>query len=121
MARKFYCVANLACGTTVCHRAQVADTTLTRLFGLLGSKALAIGEGLLIEPSSGVHTWGMSFPIDIVALDRNLRVIRLSPNTGPWKIRGVSLCTRSVLELPAGQIERTRLAVGDTLHITRAS
>lgn len=114
---------NLYCVTTerslVCDRARLADTTLTRLFGLLGKPPLVPGQGLLILPSSGVHTWGMSSAIDIVALDREQRVIRLCPNVGPWHLRGLTLRTRSVLELPPGQIERSELAIGDMLHFQK--
>jgi len=45
------------------------------MVGLLGKARLDPGKGLLIVPSSGVHTWGMRFPIDVVALNRHLRVL----------------------------------------------
>ncbi len=64
-------VANLTRGTVLGSEIRIADTALSRLVGLLGHSGLAPGDGLLIEPSSGVHTFGMRFPIDVVALDRN--------------------------------------------------
>jgi uncharacterized membrane protein (UPF0127 family) len=75
------------------------------------------GEGLLIKPSSGVHTFGMSFAIDIVALDGEYRVLGVWSDIGPWRIRGVSWKTRCILELPAGQIKRSQLAVGDDVTL----
>ena len=102
--------------TVVCPRAMLADTSRTRLFGLLGRSALAPGTGLWIRPSSGVHTWGMAFPIDILALGRELEIVGLWSAVGPWKVRGLSWRTRSVLELPAGSIEHSRCALGDRLE-----
>jgi uncharacterized membrane protein (UPF0127 family) len=102
-------------GSVVCTQGVLANTFRTRLFGLLGRKGLKEGSGLLIRPSSGVHTFGMSFPIDIVSLDRDHRVLGVFKNTGPWTIRGLSLKTRSVLELPAGRIQECCIQPGDEL------
>ena len=103
--------------TVVCTEGRLADTFLTRLLGLLGRKEMNAGEGLLIKPSAGVHTFGMSFAIDIVALDGEYRVLGVWSNIGPWRIRAVSRRTRCVLELPAGQIKRSQLAVGDDVTL----
>src|ERR1700710_38304 len=104
-------------GSVVCTQGLLANTFRTRLFGLLGRKGLKEGSGLLIKPSSGVHTFGMSFPIDIVSLDREDRVLGVFENTGPWTIRGLSLKTRSVLELPAGRIQECGIEPGDELTL----
>jgi hypothetical protein len=104
-------------GSVVCTEGVLANTFRTRLFGLLGRKGLKQGSGLLIKPSSGVHTFGMSFAIDIVTLDRDYRVLGVFENTGPWTIRGLSLKTRSVLELPAGRIQECNIEPGDTLTL----
>ncbi|MGB6131206.1 MAG: DUF192 domain-containing protein [Acidobacteriaceae bacterium] len=96
----------------------LADTSMTRLFGLLGKNGLEPGSGILIQPSSGVHTMGMRFAIDVVALDRNLRVVKLWPRLRPWRVTSVSLKTHSVLELAPGQIEQCGIEPGDRLAIT---
>lgn len=102
---------------TIGSRIGLADTSLSRLFGLLGKRGLDPGSGLLIRPSSAVHTFGMSFPIDVVALDRNLRVLKVWPNLVPWRVTSLSLKTWSMLELAPGQIEVCRIAPGDQLSI----
>ncbi len=72
---------------TIGSRIGLADTFLSRLVGLLGKSSLADGAGLLIRPSSGVHTMWMRFAIDVVALDKDLRVLktwqRLPPGASP--------------------------------------
>ena len=112
---------NTTKATVVCERVSMADTFRTRLFGLLGRNGLPAGTGLLIEPSSGVHTFAMSFPIDIIALDRKNTVVGAWDSVGPWRICGLARRTRRVLELPSGQIARTLVSVGDQLVLTKAA
>lgn len=99
--------------------AVLANSFRTRLCGLLGRRGLAEDAGLLLRPSSGVHTFGMKFAIDIVCLDKNDRVIEVWPEVEPWKVRGMNLRVRSVLELASGRILRCGIAVGDQLVISR--
>jgi uncharacterized protein len=73
-----------------------------RLRGLLLRPAPVDGSGLLIDPCASVHTFAMTYPIDIVYLDRNYRVLRTIDGLAPWR---VSACkaARMTLELAAGQ------------------
>jgi uncharacterized membrane protein (UPF0127 family) len=101
--------------TVVGTRIITADTSLTRLIGLLGKRRLDAGCGLLIKPSSGIHTFGMLFPIDVVALSKNLRVLKLWHRLAPFRVTSISVKTHSMLELPAGQIRNCQMQVGDQL------
>ena len=107
-------------GTVACRELTLAATSRTRLFGLLGRRSLPSGEGLLIRPSSGVHTFGMLFPIDVVALDRENCVSGVWEAVGPWRVRALSLATRSVLEMSAGEARRAGIQVGDRLELATA-
>ena len=98
-------------------RIEVADASFTRLFGLLGRRHLDDGTGLWIKPSSGVHTLGMMFTIDVVGLDRDLNVIRLWSDLVPFRVTSISTKLRSVVELPAGQIKATGTQIGDLLQV----
>ena len=98
---------------------DVADTFSSRLLGLLGRGGLAPGQGLLIEPSSGIHTFGMSFAIDIVALDKRRRVLGTWRRVPPLRVAGLGFHTRSCLELAAGEIDRRNIEVGDWLEVVQ--
>ena len=111
------CVINQTKATALGDRIAVADTFLTRLLGLMGKRTIAAGSGLWIIPSSGVHTCWMLMPIDVVALDQGLRVVKLAHGVQPWRISGLGLRTKSVLELPSGQINACGLEVGDQLEM----
>jgi uncharacterized membrane protein (UPF0127 family) len=96
---------------------ELADTSWNRLIGLAGKSQLGAGCGLLIHPSSGIHTFGMRFSIDVVALDRKLRVVKLWHRLAPFRVTTVNFKTRNVLELPAGTIREAGIDVGDQLEI----
>ncbi len=50
-------------------KVRTERTFLSRLAGLLGTAAIADGEGLWIIPCRSVHTLGMRYPIDVAFLD----------------------------------------------------
>jgi uncharacterized protein len=91
------------------------------MFGLLGRRGLAAGGGLWIKPSSGVHTFGMAFSIDVVGLDRDLKVIKLWRCLRPFRLTSISLKLKSVIELPCGAISESQMQLGDQLHIASSS
>jgi uncharacterized protein len=102
--------------TTVGEQISIANTSLTRLIGLAGRRRLDSGCGLLLQPSSGIHTFGMRFAIDVVALNRNLEVLKVWRALPPFRMTRVSWKTHRMLELPAGQIDLCHLEVGDQLE-----
>ena len=67
-------------------RAKIARTFLERAKGLIGTKRLPPGEGLLILRCNSIHTFFMSFPIDAVFLDRNDNVVKAVRNIRPWRL-----------------------------------
>jgi len=109
-------ITNRTRGTIVGESVEIANTSLTRLWGLLGRAGLNAGGGLWIKPSSGVHTFGMKFSIDVVGLDKDLRVVKIWPDVVPYRVTSVSLRVSSVIELAAGRIRACSLQVGDRLE-----
>ena len=99
-------------GSVICERCVVADRMLPRMKGLLGKRELVAGEGLLIQPAPSIHTFFMRFPIDVVFLSKNGKVMKVAANVGAWRMRS---CRRAfaVVELAAGEAERRGITVGD--------
>jgi uncharacterized protein len=108
-------MVNITKNAVVGTRIRLADKAFARLVGLLGTKSLEPGCGLLIEPSSGIHTFGMQFPIDVVSLDAHMRVLRTWEKLGPCRFAAIHWRTRRVLELPAGTIRTSRIEPNDQL------
>ena len=87
------------------------------MVGLLGQHGLAPGTGLLIYPSQAIHTIAMRFPIDVVFVDKNWRVVNVRPAMVPYRLTGVQWKARCVIELPPGVISETSTVVGDQLLV----
>lgn len=103
--------------TAVGDKIAVADNSISRFLGLMGRKSIEPGSGMWITPSSGVHTFWMRMRIDVVALDADMRVIKLGHAVRPWRLCGLSWRTRSVLELPAGKIRSCGIKTGDVMKV----
>ena len=98
----------------------MAATRASRAVGLLSRSGLEPGEALWIVPSRGVHTWGMRFTIDVLALDEAGTVIDCVSNLRPWRVRLPRRGTAGVLELPAGTLAASRTSLGDRILIELA-
>jgi uncharacterized membrane protein (UPF0127 family) len=91
----------------------LATSFWQRLRGLLGRPPLQEGEGLVLKGDKSIHTFFMGFPIDVVYLDREGRVVHLTEDMVPHRIGPFVGAAAYVLELPVGTIARTATAVGD--------
>jgi len=112
-ARVFNTTKNSCFGEQI----QMADTSLTRLVGLLGRRSLSPGGGLLIVPSQAVHTVGMAFAIDVIFLDKKYNVIGFREAVRPFRVTSVFWKALAVLELPVGTIRASCTQVGDQLKV----
>jgi uncharacterized membrane protein (UPF0127 family) len=93
-----------------------AASPWTRLRGLLGRRPLQpqAAEGLLIEPCASVHTFWMTYSLDLVFLDRNDRVLNICENVTPWSAR-TARGARKTLELAAGSLMVFQPRIGEEL------
>ena len=79
---------------------------------------LQAGDGLWIFPTQAIHTFGMRFAIDVVFLDRNLRVKRIYHRLAPFRLTTFVWGAQSVLELASGSLAGTGTTVGDELQFS---
>jgi len=100
-------------------RLIIAGTHWSRLRGLLGTDAeeFVAGNGLWIVPCRGVHTFAMSFPIDVLYLNGSKVVVHVEENLKPWRMARISLQAASVLELPSQSLRSSGTMVGDEIEI----
>jgi len=113
-------IINLDKNTWLATKVRKADNFLTRLLGLVKRKKLGPEEALWLVPSKGVHTVGMKFPIDVIFLDRNNRVVDMVPAMVPYRATKIHLTAYSALELPKGTVKKSRTEAGDRLDISLA-
>ncbi len=110
-------VVNETRGTVVAEDVHLADDIWSRLWGLMGRKALDEGAGLLLRPSSSIHTAFMRFAIDVVFLDRSLRVVKVVPEMKPFRATVAFGAAHSALELNAGAAAVAQVEPGDQLRL----
>jgi uncharacterized membrane protein (UPF0127 family) len=63
-----------------------------------------------------IHTFFMRFSIDVLFLDRQLKVLRVIEDLKPWRLSPWVLRAHSVLELPGGSL-RGMAQPGDRLEM----
>jgi len=78
----------------------VATTRRTRLLGLALISRDRAGPGLLLPRCRSVHTFGMRFPLDLVFLDDEDRVVEIRRDVPVWRIVRSSDAS-AVLEVPS--------------------
>jgi uncharacterized membrane protein (UPF0127 family) len=112
---------NTSLNTVIADRVGVAASRAERAVGLLTRSGLDPGEALWIVPSRGVHTWGMRFTIDVLALDEDGTVVDAVSNLRPWRMRLPRRGTAGVLELPAGTVEASQTSLGHRVVLETVS
>jgi uncharacterized membrane protein (UPF0127 family) len=120
MERRTYCVYNQTRECFLCLGVALADTTFARLKGLIGRLRLRLNEGMWVVPSRGVHTLGVLFPLDLIYLDENHRVIHLIEHFPRFRIAPLRIQAASVLEMPTHTIYSSQTQPGDQLLICSA-
>lgn len=100
-------------------RLTIAGTHWSRFRGLMCTDAEEFGKGngLWIVPCRGVHTFAMSFPIDVIYLDAKNFVVHVQENLKPWRMARISRKAASVLELPGNSLGASGTMVGDEIEI----
>lgn len=112
-------LVNERTGSIVARVVEVAVDSRSRRRGLLGRDSLREHHALIIAPCNAVHTWFMRFPIDVLFVARDGRVLKIVDRIGAWRVTA-SLRAFAAIELPAGTLRRGGLARGDRLVIRPA-
>lgn len=98
----------------------LADSFWPRMKGLMGKKNLPEDEGLLLLPCNSVHSMFMRFPIDLLFLNRELRVIKIVYRFKPWRVTPIIRDCYQVVELRAGVASVKGVTIKDELDIIKS-
>jgi len=110
-------VRNTTRDSVLADRVAIAASPLRRLRGLLGTRTLPMGYGLLLRPCRQVHSFFMRYPLDLVFIDREGRVVRTIEDFAPSRCSPFVAGAAAVLELPAGALAETPALPGDLLSV----
>ncbi len=104
-------------GQTLVQRCEMATSFVTRFLGLMGRQALAADAGVYFPKCNSIHTLFMRFPIDVIYLDGESRVVDVDAKLAPWRVGKPRWKAKHVLELAAGRAADLGIAVGDRLEV----
>lgn len=73
-------------------------------------------EALTFETRFGVHTFLLKFPIDLILVDKNKKVVFIKEEIKPNRIVLWNPKYKIVLELKTGSIKKSKTQIGDLLE-----
>jgi hypothetical protein len=91
-------------GRLIAAEVEVAKSSWARFMGLMGRSSMPAGSALWIEPCNSIHMFFMGFAIDVLFLDRQMRVKKVMLNLKPWRVSPIVFGARTTVELPAGTL-----------------
>ena len=106
---------NLTKKILVSNNVVVADKFREKLLGLIPKKGLEGGSALMIKGCMSVHTCFMSFPIDVVFTDKDLKVIDII-TLKPWRFSKFYFEAENAFEFNANYVY-DKISIGDILKI----
>ncbi len=112
-------LVNVRTGDAVSTDLEVARTQWQRMRGLLGRRGLEAGGGMRFDGTNSIHMFFMRFPIDVLYLDREGRVVKLVHNLAPWRL-SAAWRAKVTIELPAGSLRSHGVQVGDLIEASPA-
>ena len=116
----FFQLQNARTGVVLAAHVMTAFHSAARNKGLQGRDGLPEGSALVIAPTNAIHTFFMKFPIDVLFITKDGRVVKIKHGLKPWRVASCFLAY-AVVELPAGATARSKTATQDMLVIKDAS
>jgi uncharacterized membrane protein (UPF0127 family) len=88
----------------------------SRTVGLLRHTSLPAGDAMIIAPCDAIHTFFMRFPIDVVFVAKNGRVLKTRAAVKAWRI-AFAFRAYATVEMAAGTLLGCPIVVGDYLEV----
>jgi uncharacterized membrane protein (UPF0127 family) len=109
-------LVNLSNERVIAEKLEGAYHFFQRLKGLMFTESLGSRTGLHIKPCRSIHTFFMSYSIDVLYVNNQNIVIAIDERLEPGRVGKLYADATSVIELPAGTVEETGTCIGNELH-----
>lgn len=86
-----------------------------KVLGLIGAKQ---PYALMLKTRFGIHTFGLKFPIDVLILDKNNKVVKMKKSLKPNNIFLWNPLLDKVIELPQGTINRRKIKIKSGVRLS---
>ncbi len=104
-------------GNIICADAKICKSAFSKARGLMFSKSpiplVFIFDEEKIIP---LHMVFVFFPIDILFLDKNKKIVEIKESLMPFAFYTPKNKALVIIELPKGTVERTKTKVGDKIN-----
>jgi len=94
---------------------KTAENLKEKVQGLIGKDK---SYALMIKTRFGIHTFGLKFPIDVLILNNENKVVSIKENLKPNRIFLWNPMHKKVIELPSGTIEKKRIKMNMPIDIS---
>lgn len=103
--------------TTLTKKFKFCKSEFSKVRGLMFTKRLK--EALIFifgkESLQHIHMFFVWYPIDVLWLDKNKRVVQLKENLKPFKIILAKNPAKYIIELENGTIKKSKTKINDTI------
>jgi uncharacterized membrane protein (UPF0127 family) len=106
---------NRTSGQTIVRHVVLATTFLQRLNGLMFSRTLDPDSAWVFPSCNSVHMFFMRYPLGLVFLDKEQRVVTVIPSIAPGRVSPWVRKACTVIEMRPEKVEG--INVGDVLEI----
>lgn len=108
-------------GEILAERVEFADSFWTRFRGLMFRFDFDEDDALLFEFYKSrkfrIHTFFVFFPIDLIYLDQDFKVVEVEQNLSPWRFHNPDVRASCLAELYGGRLVEKKVRVGDEVKV----
>lgn len=102
---------------TVIRNADVTTKFAERFKGLMFVQSIPDNYGLLIKPCKQIHMLNMKFPLDVIYLSADNKVVHIDENIRPGQIGKTIKEAQCVIEVNSGTCARCGINIDDILTV----
>jgi len=95
--------------------AKLCKNNFSKILGLMFSKKKTLIFVFKKEKIISLHMFFVFYPIDVLFLDKNKKVVQLKENFKPFRIMIAKKPAKYIIELPNKTIQKTNTKLGDTI------
>src|SRR3989344_8293644 len=111
-------IKNSSKGDVICSDAKICKSILSKTVGLMFSKKpkplIFILKKEKIVP---LHMFFVFFPIDVLFLDEDKKVVEIKKKFEPFTLYNPKNKAKYVIELPQGAVKNTNTKIGDKVSL----
>lgn len=106
-------------GKIIADNAKILRSSFSHALGLMFSKQKNLIFEFKKEMKNPIHMLFVFYPIDLVFLNKNKRIIELKKSIKPFKIYNTKNKAKYLLELKDGTIKKENIKINDKISFSK--